>query len=284
LVELLVVIGIIALLVGILLPSLSRARASAQSVVCKSNLRQLGLAMNFYISDHTSTPVPMAWSPSVAGVYQGEVWIEKYNAYFSSESDDPTLPEGRITGGLLEVFNCPSASEEAVLQERDLVTNHGTYGVIQNSESYSRSAPNGNQPLRNGFDRTAANSTDYFSIIPGRDWKDPTNSIYIADVARTTVGDPIEYTKGELRGNISTRRPFDNQYRTPAAANTAQFMDRHLARSNALMLDSRVEGFLTETEIDNPPSSWGLSGAAWPEVRTFWRSLDATPNVFWDTK
>jgi prepilin-type N-terminal cleavage/methylation domain-containing protein len=53
LVELLVVIGIIAVLVSLLLPSLNKARANALVIKCASNLRQLGTAQVSFAADNS---------------------------------------------------------------------------------------------------------------------------------------------------------------------------------------------------------------------------------------
>jgi prepilin-type N-terminal cleavage/methylation domain-containing protein len=52
LVELLVVIGIIAVLIAILMPALAKARQAARTAVCLSNLRQMGIAVQAYVTDY----------------------------------------------------------------------------------------------------------------------------------------------------------------------------------------------------------------------------------------
>src|SRR3954466_2712544 len=77
LVELLVVIGIIALLIGILLPALNKARRSAYSAQCMNNMRQISLAMLQYITANKGTMMPAMVSDSSTN---------------GSASTDPTNP------------------------------------------------------------------------------------------------------------------------------------------------------------------------------------------------
>jgi prepilin-type N-terminal cleavage/methylation domain-containing protein/prepilin-type processing-associated H-X9-DG protein len=67
LVELLVVVGIIALLIGILMPALSRARRAAKSTQCMSNLSQLGKAFVMYNNDYRGFNIPSFTMTGVAG-------------------------------------------------------------------------------------------------------------------------------------------------------------------------------------------------------------------------
>jgi prepilin-type N-terminal cleavage/methylation domain-containing protein/prepilin-type processing-associated H-X9-DG protein len=66
LIELLVVIAIIGVLIGLLLPAVQSAREAARRAQCTSNLKQIGLAMNSYISLHAVLP-PVCVDPAWAG-------------------------------------------------------------------------------------------------------------------------------------------------------------------------------------------------------------------------
>lgn len=81
LVELLVVIGIIALLLGILAPSLARAKMKAQQIVCMNNLRQINLAFELYANNHNDTYPCNIEDKDMPWLWMGRGWrpyIEPY--------------------------------------------------------------------------------------------------------------------------------------------------------------------------------------------------------------
>src|SRR5690554_5482520 len=70
LVELLVVIGILAILISLLLPTLSSARRSARTAACLSNIRQLGMTFRFYAMDNNGYLPRRTWK-DMPGVTTG---------------------------------------------------------------------------------------------------------------------------------------------------------------------------------------------------------------------
>jgi prepilin-type N-terminal cleavage/methylation domain-containing protein/prepilin-type processing-associated H-X9-DG protein len=96
LIELLVVIAIIAILASLLLPCLARSKAAARSAVCKSNLRQVGMALRMYVDDHRAYPPSFQWYRFPTDT-NGLSW-------FTSLRDYVYRPE---TGFQTTIFNCP---------------------------------------------------------------------------------------------------------------------------------------------------------------------------------
>jgi prepilin-type N-terminal cleavage/methylation domain-containing protein/prepilin-type processing-associated H-X9-DG protein len=132
LVELLVVIGIIAVLIAILLPVLNRARQAANAVVCLSNLRQIGTATRIHQHNHGGflplggdifissplTPERMGDSSMTRYVYyrDGANWrpapfpaaLARSLGHDIRLDSEANMVEDLENSGILRIFSCPS--------------------------------------------------------------------------------------------------------------------------------------------------------------------------------
>ena len=113
LIELLVVIAIIGLLLGILLPSLSRARAKSRAVVCVSNIKQTGHAFFLYAEDYGVIP---------GNVWHGEDlnldWCGLANDNYEEHEDWYSHPiEASVLwfymGRIDDILECPTEQRES---------------------------------------------------------------------------------------------------------------------------------------------------------------------------
>jgi prepilin-type N-terminal cleavage/methylation domain-containing protein/prepilin-type processing-associated H-X9-DG protein len=255
LVELLVVIGIIALLVSILLPSLNRARRSARTVQCASNLRTILQGMNMYVAENkgffpggcnTSGAFLMngtygdANCPNISQVWDWQAPIANYLGFKYETGGSTALRQQRVRQFLeWGVYRCPENTEITV----------GPFAPagwpVLPMQSYATAMVfhmNNNKAGNAGDQLTTARSD--WNPPPGYVQKitkvgDTSRKIYIADGGRYSDFDtPPDYDasfKGQNGGMFSDQGAFTK---------FSKAWDRQVAPGNGPTgIDGRLYGF-----------------------------------------
>ncbi len=160
LVELLVVIGIIAVLIGILLPALAKARAQGNKALCLSNLHQLGLSLQEYVIANKGQGYFAYTFVSGVGLEPPHVGNSYYSYWFATwyNNDSPTVWDyttGYLTRYLKnpKIIDCPELGE----RQNSTVSNEQTLpriGYTYNSNINYGTMHSFSQ-IRSGFDTVA---------------------------------------------------------------------------------------------------------------------------------
>ncbi len=237
LIELLVVIAIIAVLAGMLVPALARAKRSAKSAACRNNLRQMAVALTLYADENRDKAPPV--------VHQvGRYWFHQVAPYLGDRKfqSDPT----RYQQGVMRVSFCPETRRPEMNPgrgDRWWGTDKTTWRSLEAEGSFG---------MNLWFDDQGAFVADfpkdyYFSKVHEARTDSPifADAIWVGSWPESRDRMPRDQTGkgyGSQGGYPHQRGYFMGRF----------VVDRHLGKSNVAFIDTHVEAV-------NIPNLWRLS-------------------------
>ncbi len=248
--ELLVVIAVVGILAALLLTAVSKAKAQGQRIQCVNNVRQLGIVMSLFVTDHQA--YPLAVNPDFRTGSYPDFWstwhvaLQQNGLIFSQNPTNNRYASIWIHEG---VWQCPSAPTPA-----SFLTNHSVYF------SYGY----------NGFGLSAVTDTNSLGLGGQHVWIPRKHIVPAPPVSESEVVNPSEMiaigdgfwgNNGILRdGSFVLWRTTNFNDNVANAGSTKRSFARHQGHANVFFCDGHVESptlqFLFEDTSDEALSRW----------------------------
>jgi prepilin-type N-terminal cleavage/methylation domain-containing protein/prepilin-type processing-associated H-X9-DG protein len=230
LIELLVVIAIIAILAGMLLPALSKAKTKAQATQCLSNLKQLGLAWIMYYGDYNDRLVPNHLGTTNA-------WIGGNVAALPGATNELDIRNAKLFpyNGSVAIYKDPAANE----LPNDLKSQRARIpkGLVR---TYSMSGRMGGHPDQAGILGAKFPICTKFGdiVVPS-----PSGSLVFVDESKETVDD----------GFYATQAPPSRTWQNSPTARHGRSAAFSFADGHAEVYRWRV--LMVDQDLDTPAAN-----------------------------